>query len=408
MARLFISYKREEAAYAFALRQWLMDVQGWASEDIFVDVQHLTGGKAWAQTIRAEAAQAEVMLFIASEASLDSKSFCHQELREARGIVLAVTIKDLAPSDERVQLALPHGATARQIARLDGPPTEIFYFRSPRDNSNGEIALNRRQVESIGETLRELGVAPDSFDWTYDSGGPFPGLEALKEGEEAIFFGRDREIAAFLGRFETMAARISERALIIQAPSGAGKSSFLRAGLWRRLRRHQSFTPLAIIRARGDALFDDSFGLARGLHEPAANHAKLSLGEIEEQLRDAPAALFAAIADADASNETGRRTLLIGVDQAEEIADLSDAEDQALARLFQAIEAARAADVDIRLVLTARDDSIEPTVARLRKAGLPHDSIAVERLGAMPAMRFREVIAGPVAGGGAGGLCVEA
>ena len=44
MARLFISYKREDADYAFAVRQWLIDNHEWGVDDIFVDLSHLTGG----------------------------------------------------------------------------------------------------------------------------------------------------------------------------------------------------------------------------------------------------------------------------------------------------------------------------------------------------------------------------
>jgi hypothetical protein len=32
MARLFISYNHQEAAYAFAIRQWLIAAQGWVRQ----------------------------------------------------------------------------------------------------------------------------------------------------------------------------------------------------------------------------------------------------------------------------------------------------------------------------------------------------------------------------------------
>lgn len=85
MARLFISYKREEQTYAFALRQWLMDVQGWAGEDIFVDVGHLHAGVDWEVRLLAKAKAAEAMLFLTSDLSLDIRSFCYRELQHASG-----------------------------------------------------------------------------------------------------------------------------------------------------------------------------------------------------------------------------------------------------------------------------------------------------------------------------------
>jgi hypothetical protein len=41
------------------------------------------------------------------------------------------------------------------------------------------------------------------------------------------------------------------RFLVIQAASGAGKSSYLRAGLWPRLNRDLDFAPLGILRPAG-------------------------------------------------------------------------------------------------------------------------------------------------------------
>jgi hypothetical protein len=79
LARLFISYKREEQSYAFAIRQWLIGEQGWRAEDIFVDVSHVRAGEEWERRLLAEAEAAEAMLFLASDKSLDIRSFCYRE-----------------------------------------------------------------------------------------------------------------------------------------------------------------------------------------------------------------------------------------------------------------------------------------------------------------------------------------
>jgi len=110
MARLFVSYKREEQAYAFALRQWLIDAQDWPPHDVFVDLDELHAGDAWAVRIFREAEACEAMLFLASELSLRPDSFCYKELQRARGITIAVTLGGLSPDDERLRSALPHGA----------------------------------------------------------------------------------------------------------------------------------------------------------------------------------------------------------------------------------------------------------------------------------------------------------
>jgi TIR domain len=325
MARLFISYKREEQAYAFALRQWLIDKQDWPSDEVFVDRDKLHAGDAWVERIFREAEACEAMLFLASEASLKPESFCYRELQRARGVTIAVTLGGLKPEDGRLRSALPHGADARQIAALDQQPTDAFSYVSPIDGSHGAIALNSMQVESIGQTLRDLGVAPNSFTWKANPDGPYRGLGALQEGDEAPFYGREREIRDCMRILEEIRQSVSDRALLIQAPSGAGKSSLLRAGLWRRLRRHAGFSPLAIVRTRQGVLTHVQWGLCAGLARPEANLLNLPLGLLEERVSQSLAQLLTSYADADASRKGGRRTMLLGIDQAEEIAGLASA-----------------------------------------------------------------------------------
>src|SRR6516165_44842 len=59
-----------------------------------------------------------------------------------------------------------------------------------------------------------------------------------------------------------MRKRRSPRLLVIQAASGAGKSSYLRAGLWPRLKRDADFAPLAILRP-AQGLLTGPDGIAR-------------------------------------------------------------------------------------------------------------------------------------------------
>jgi hypothetical protein len=145
--------------------------------------------------------------------------------------------------NERLRRAIPIRAWSRQITALDTEPTRAFPFISPIDNTNGSVRLNAREVENIGRVLRDLGIAPNSFSWKPDAAGPYPGLRPLMEGDEAQMFGRNIEIRDGLKALEGLRESVSQRALVIQAPAGAGKSSLLRAGRWRRLRRHPGFTP---------------------------------------------------------------------------------------------------------------------------------------------------------------------
>jgi TIR domain len=264
------------------------------------------------------------------------------------------------------------------------------------NGTRGVAGLNKYQVESIAGTLRDLGVAPNSFDWKLVDTGPYPGLRALQEGDEAILFGRDLEIRNCIRYLEELNDRISNRTLIIQAPSGAGKSSFLRAGLWRRLRGHAGFTPLCIVRAKHGVVRNQDWGFVSGLFQKPANHLKLSRQEIEERVTEDLLGLLMDIADADKLPGVPRRTLLIGIDQAEEVASLTPDETEELEYLLR-IVLFEQNDIKIRLVLTLRDDSVDSVVDRLYKLGLKYDSNDYYRLSRLPSIRFRDVILGPAA-----------
>ncbi|MFD0350460.1 AAA family ATPase [Kitasatospora aburaviensis] len=68
---------------------------------------------------------------------------------------------------------------------------------------------------------------------------PYPGLEAFTEGDAAVFFGRDREIADLVGRLHPAAPRRAQRFVTVVGPSGSGKSSLVRAGLLPALARRR-------------------------------------------------------------------------------------------------------------------------------------------------------------------------
>ena len=160
---------------------------------------------------------------------------------------------------------------------------------------------------------------------------PYPGLSAFTAADAAAFVGRERETEAFLNRLRV------QPLLAVVGPSGAGKSSFVQAGVipalppgWTALVVRPGPSPIAGLAAR----------LAGAGIEAGSLRARL-----------------AADADALAGLLAGRAgTLVLVVDQVEELFTLCD--DPAERALYAAAlaRAARAADDPVRVVMTLRDD----------------------------------------------------
>jgi WD40 repeat protein len=115
-----------------------------------------------------------------------------------------------------------------------------------------EISFAEVGLERLKLGLRRAGLDPSSFQWPPHSDvnrPPYPGLKALEFEDAAVFFGRDAAIVRALDMLRGMRERGIERIFVILGASGAGKSSFLRAGLLPRLKRDdRNFLPLPIIR----------------------------------------------------------------------------------------------------------------------------------------------------------------
>ncbi|MBA3395351.1 MAG: protein kinase [Deltaproteobacteria bacterium] len=216
-----------------------------------------------------------------------------------------------------------------------GAPEELFLFEGkgrhgarfiamPQDFEHHDDAL----WQWFGDTLL------DTLDEAEPSGSeretPYLGLAAFRPDDAAMFFGREREVEAFVNRLR------AQPFIAVVGPSGAGKSSFVQAGVipalpadWRVITVRPGPAPLAALEAR---LAQDSCQLA-----PDA-----STDELGEQLR----------AHAKATGVV----LTIVVDQFEELFTLCSDPAQRTRYVEVLTAAARSSDDRVRVVFTLRDD----------------------------------------------------
>jgi hypothetical protein len=198
--------------------------------------------------------------------------------------------------------------------------------------------------------------------------------------------------------------------LIILGASGCGKSSFLRAGLWPRLKRDDSaWLPLATLRPER-AVISGTFGLVDALYRimneaPFAEKLQKqdlprSRADIEEFVTtndDGFLKILAALRQAGhmpglSGEATPPPTIVIPIDQGEE---LFNEEGRAEAKRFiDILSKTLAADRSVLALLTMRTDSFPQVQNDTVLAALPKDIFTLDK---MLEGSYREVIEGPAA-----------
>jgi WD40 repeat protein len=201
---------------------------------------------------------------------------------------------------------------------------------------------------------------------------PYPGLLAFTEANREYFFGRELEAEAVWNRIRRL------HLLALVGPSGAGKTSFLRAGLlasapagW----THVVLTPgPAPVTALRQALAPHLSGDSDAIRE---------LVKVED-----PEAMVSAVSR---WRKQSRHALLV-VDQFEELFTLNPPDAQAS---FATLLGRLAVDADVRVLLCLRDDflaachgheALQPILSELTLLG-PPTGAALRRALVQPALK---------------------
>lgn len=387
-----------------ALKQWLVEQDPSLADEIFLDLDPVTGiqpGERWKEALRRSNARCEAVICLLSS-HWEASAECRAEFRTAESLNKLILCARLEP----LTAAGITGEWQRCDLFGEGPTTQIPVGKG------GPVAFQTEGLQRLHRGLRLAGIGAEHFIWPPPNDpdrAPYRGWEPLEEMDAAVFFGRDGQIVRGLDELRGIHNSGIESLFMILGPSGAGKSSFLRAGLLPRLRRDdRHFLVLEIMRPGRNALTGER-GFAHSLHalrnalaltRPVLAEIKDACIEIDanrlrrwmEEARQAAASRLPIETD-----PTPQPTLVLPLDQAEELfsVDAGPQATQFLELLGQLLQDHDGVAPALIVVGTIRADRYEmlqtvPELAELR-------SRVFDELRPMPVAQFKEVILGPAA-----------
>jgi TIR domain len=406
MPVLFISHSSKDDARVDALADWLR-ANGF--NDLFIDHQSIAGGEKWPEALRASAGSCRVVMCLVTPNWLIS-SDCFNEFGAAwymgKRIIplflLPPSIKLNAEAKTRLDRVLA------EDQGVDLKPCMIARGALAIDADQNVASRLKTGLRAAGANAR-VGLDPEAF--AIDAKlrpMPFPGLSSFgdDDADAALFYGRSGEIAQVLEELRKVRAERDLRPLVILGASGAGKSSLLKAGIIPRLRR-EAWLPLRAFRPGADPLLNFAEALARTFADFGPSEAH---GVIRDRLMDVwsraeradkgeltpggRAALEAALeAEGQAlRNAAGRpnASILISVDQAEEMARADGKSGEALAEYLRA--ALGTTRSPWQLAFTIRTDSFPELQSHRRFQNLEARGYDLR---ALPVFRFDSVVEEP-------------
>jgi len=376
MGVLFISHSSQDNDQAIKVRDWLRS-NGWGEVFLDLDPAHgLAPGQRWQEELKRAGENCAAVVVLVSPNWVASR-WCQTEFLVADQLGKRIFPIFIAPTsfDE-----LPLELKAKfQLADISTPEKEAEGF------------------QRLATGLKRAGLDPTSFDWP-PSNEParsvYRGLQALDVQDAAIFFGRDAHITQGLDELRRLRDGAPKRIMVVLGASGAGKSSFLRAGLIARLKRdEENFLVLPIVRPERAAI-TGSQGLNASLSAALGNSVTLNT---PEDLAQAFTRARAPVGErlqrqAEAAREAHQAkppTIVLPLDQGEELFGAENAERAAFCTM---LVDALAMDENALVIVTIRSDSYEPLQIEPHLAGAGQ---LLLNLPPIAAGSFQQIIEGP-------------
>ena len=380
MSRLFISHSSRNNDKAIEVRNWLA-ANGW--DDVFLDLdpeRGIVAGQRWKEALQQAAYRCELVLALVSAEWLAS-SWCKSEIDAARLLGKKIFVALIGLDKCQVPLDLLE---------------EQFI-----DLSNDPQAYHR-----LKEGLKHAGLDPLSFP--FEAGRrPYPGFAYFEEQDAAVFFGRDAQIVRGFDEIRRLVRTGVSRMLVILGASGSGKSSFLRAGLWPRLKRDdRAWLPLRVIRPERGVI-SGTYGLAGALQQ-IISEPRFATGirqrglprnrpDIEDLIKTEGGLvrLFDALRDIGqvpglSDENPSPPTIVLALDQAEELFNEEGREESE--RFVEILTRTLRDDPRTLVILAMRSDAFPLVQAHPSLAALPKDTFPLDT---MLEGSYRKVIEDP-------------
>jgi WD40 repeat protein len=204
MARVFISYRHVEPDQAVA--RFLYHHLSSLDHDVFFDAHDIPVGSYWDKEIGENVRRAEFFVPLVSSSYLFSEYILEKELKVAAGLLRDGQIEQI------LQVNLAYDGDPPEAVREVVSQIQHFKWRGPADTP--------RLCEEVASRL----PAAESM---------MKGMRAFVAADERLFsqLGREEEVSAFLALLRD----IPEPYVLLHGVSGAGKTSFLKAGVVPRL-----------------------------------------------------------------------------------------------------------------------------------------------------------------------------
>jgi hypothetical protein len=298
MSRIFLSHSSRNNDCAVALRDWLL-AQGW--DDVFLDLDPQRGiaaGDRWERALNQAALRCEAVLFLVSRAWLAS-DWCLKEFTLAHHLnkrLFGLLIEDIPIGDLPAALA----GTWQLVPLASGHDHIMLRAVLPGSQDEVHVTFSKQGLMRLRIGLERAGLDARFFVWPPENDPkrpPYRGLLPLEPADAGIFFGREAPTIEALDRIRGMKDAAAPRLYVVLGASGAGKSSFLRAGLLPRLARDdRNYLALPVIRPEHAAINSEA-GLLRSLEAAFAVHgAVMPRAEVRAAIQGGAATVTALAA----------------------------------------------------------------------------------------------------------------